>query len=82
MSAPPAALVEREYNLRAAFPDHPQWIARWADDSARARQRLRACLDLRYGAGPKQTLDLFPSENPRAALLFIHGGYWRALDKR
>src|SRR5208282_220901 len=82
MSAAPAAAVEREYNLRAAFPDHPQWFARWADDSASARQRLPAFLDLRYGSGPKQTLDLFPSENPRAALLFIHGGYWRALDKR
>ena len=81
MSSAPAAAVEREYNLREAFPDHPQWFARWADDSAGARQRLPAFLDLRYGSGPKQTLDLFPSENPRAALLFIHGGYWRALDK-
>src|SRR5271170_6379062 len=81
MSAPPAATVEREYNLRQAFPDHPQWFARWADDSAAARQRLVAHLDLRYGSGPKQTLDVFPSENARGALLFIHGGYWRALDK-
>jgi arylformamidase len=26
-------------------------------------------------------MDLFPAANPRGALLFIHGGYWRALDK-
>jgi len=77
----PAQRVEREYNLRAAFPDHPQWLARWADQSAAARQRLAASLNLRYGSGPKQTIDLFPSSRPRAALLFIHGGYWRALDK-
>jgi arylformamidase len=76
-----ADFVEREYNLRAAFPDHPQWFARWARESADARARLDARLDLRYGSGPKQTLDLFPAENPRGALLFIHGGYWRALDK-
>ena len=80
-----ADFVEREYNLRAAFPDHPQWFARWAAESAEARTALightGARLDLRYGSGPKQTLDLFPAENARGALLFIHGGYWRALDK-
>jgi arylformamidase len=75
------AFAEREYNLRAAFPDHTQWFARWAADSERARGSLRSIRDLRYGAGAKQTLDLFPAERPRGALLFIHGGYWRALDK-
>lgn len=81
MKLAPAEQVEREYNLRAAFPDHPQWFARWAADSAAARQSLAASFDLRYGSGPKQTIDLFPSPGARGALLFIHGGYWRALDK-
>jgi arylformamidase len=81
MSPLSAEFVEREYNLRAAFPDHPQWFERWAADSAAARARLEASLNLRYGSGPKQTIDLFPSAHPRGALLFIHGGYWRALDK-
>ncbi|HEY2970501.1 MAG TPA: alpha/beta hydrolase [Casimicrobiaceae bacterium] len=81
MSALPAEFVEREYNLRAAFPDHPQWFARWAADSEAARARLEGRLNLRYGSGPRQTVDLFPATQPRGALLFIHGGYWRALDK-
>ena len=81
MSALPAEFVEREYNLRAAFPDHPQWFARWAADSDTARARLDGHLNLRYGSGPRQTVDLFPAAQPRGALLFIHGGYWRALDK-
>jgi arylformamidase len=76
-----ADFVEREYNLRQAFPDHPQWFARWSSESAAARSCLDSRLDIRYGSGPKQTLDLFPAESPRGALLFIHGGYWRALDK-
>jgi arylformamidase len=76
-----ADFVEREYNLRQAFPDHPQWFARWSAESAAARSRLDSRLDVRYGSGPKQTLDLFPAESPRGVLLFIHGGYWRALDK-
>jgi len=81
MSSLPAQFVEREYNLRAAFPDHPQWFARWAVDSAASRTRLESKLDVRYGSGPKQTMDLFPVANPRGVLVFIHGGYWRALDK-
>ena len=82
MTALSAEFVEREYNLRAAFPDHPEWFARWAADSAAARRKLNGALDLRYGSGPKQTLDLFPAARPHAALMFIHGGYWRALDKQ
>ncbi|HEX9277065.1 MAG TPA: alpha/beta hydrolase [Casimicrobiaceae bacterium] len=82
MSALPAEFVEREYNLRAAFPDHPQWFARWGADSEAARARLEGSLNLRYGSGPRQMIDLFPAAQPRGALLFIHGGYWRALDKR
>jgi arylformamidase len=40
-------------------------------------------LDLRYGGGPNEHLDIFMA--PRAdapVLFFIHGGYWRSLDKR
>jgi arylformamidase len=81
MSSLSAEFVEREYNLRAAFPDHPQWFARWAVDSAAARARLETRIDVRYGDRPKQTMDLFPVANARGTLMFIHGGYWRALDK-
>jgi len=39
-------------------------------------------LDLRYGPGPKETLDLFvPAARARGTFVFLHGGYWRALDK-
>jgi len=81
MTSSGADSAERGYNLRAAFPDHTEWFARWAAESVRARASLRMARDVRYGTGPKQTVDLFPAERPRAALLFIHGGYWRALDK-
>ena len=81
MTASPGVFAEREYNLRAAFPDHMEWLSRWAADSEQARASLHAIRGIRYGAGPKQTMDLFPAERPRAALLFIHGGYWRGLDK-
>ncbi len=76
-----ADAIERGYNNRAAFPDHPQWFARWASESEAVRKRVDARLDLRYGSAPRQTLDIFAATKPRGAMLFIHGGYWRALDK-
>jgi arylformamidase len=40
-------------------------------------------LDLRYGDMPGETLDLFPArKGDGTCLMFIHGGYWRALDKK
>lgn len=73
---------EREYNARATIPEHPQIFARWAEQSA-ATRRLRACLtDLSYGDTGGERLDLFPTRRDGAPLLvFIHGGYWRSLDK-
>jgi arylformamidase len=74
--------VERGYNLRAAVPEHPQWFARYAATSANARAKYSPRLDVRYGPGPKETLDLFVPAGPaRATFVFLHGGYWRALDK-
>ena len=74
--------VERGYNNRAAVPDHPRWFAWYAEKSAAARAALSHRADLRYGPGPKETLDLFlPEGASRGTFVFFHGGYWRALDK-
>lgn len=76
------AWLEAQYNNRARVVEHPQILARWADASALSRERSSRRLDLRYGDGPLETLDLFPSPHANApVLVFIHGGYWRALDK-
>ncbi|MEP7274830.1 MAG: alpha/beta hydrolase [Betaproteobacteria bacterium] len=84
MIAPPytAEFAERGYNNRAAVPEHPQFLAEYAERSRAARASLAPVLDLRYGPGAKETLDLFlPDGAPRGTLAFVHGGYWRALDK-
>ena len=83
-AAPPltADEVERGYNNRAAVPDHARWFARWGELSAAALASERVTRDLRFGPGPKETLDLFLPQGPvRGTLVFLHGGYWRALDK-
>jgi len=77
-----AAWLEAEYNLRARHPDHEDEFARWRTASALVH-RIESCRrDVRYGSGDGEALDIYPT--PRAdapVLVFIHGGYWRSLDK-
>ena len=77
------AFLSREYNNRELFPDHPLHFARWAERSAHARSTMTCHLDRAYGTSPGETLDIFPArKGDGSALMFIHGGYWRSLDKR
>ena len=77
-----AEFVERGYNNRAAVPDHARWLSLFTESSAEARAALAPKLDVRYGPGPKETLDMFvPAGAARGTFVFLHGGYWRALDK-
>ena len=80
---------EVEYNNRARVPEHPDIFAGWQRDARAYRKEAaaegRAELGLRYGATPRQYIDLFSPKGGGASAplaLFIHGGYWRALDKR
>jgi arylformamidase len=74
--------LDRMYNNRALVPEHQAFFDRWAAESVMARDALAARVDLRYGAGPNETLDVIPATAPSApVLVFIHGGYWRSLDK-
>lgn len=77
------AWLEAMYNNLARVPEHPAHFARWARESAAARDSLPCRIDVPYGEGPNETLDIFPAPVPDApVLVFIHGGYWRAMDKR
>jgi arylformamidase len=74
--------LEAQYNNRARIPEHPQIFERWAQASQMARDGLSRRLDVAYGPGAKERLDVFPSTQQDAPVLFfIHGGYWRSLDK-
>ena len=77
------AFLSREYNNRVLVKDHPQYLARWAEASARARARMICYLDRRYGDAPGEAIDIFPArKGDGTCMMFIHGGYWRALDKK
>ena len=77
-----AAWHDRMYNNRLLVPDFLSHFNRWRDGSAQALSQLPVQRDLRYGDGPQETLDVFPALRPKApVVVFIHGGYWKALDK-
>ncbi len=74
--------LDAQYNNRARFPDFVRHFEAWGAWSGTTRGRLPCHLDLAFGPGESERLDLFPAERPGAPLyLFIHGGYWYSLDK-
>ncbi len=77
-----AATLDKLYNNRLLVPECMEILQRWTQDSAIVRQSVDSKLDVAYGQSDKETLDIFPSKTKSApVLIFIHGGYWRSLDK-
>ncbi len=79
---PSSDYYTQQYNVRAMTPDHPAVFERWISDSAHQRRMGGGLFDLAYGESPSERLDYFPAYGSDAPLLvFIHGGWWRSLDK-
>ncbi len=69
--------------LRARHPDFQYFLDINENESERVRRSYPCHLDEKYGEAPLQTVDIFPSNIPGSPIvIFIHGGYWRALDKK
>lgn len=89
LAQPDPAWLDRMYNNRALVPGHAAHFSQWAESSALARTTHPCKLDIAYGRSRGQTLDVFPAVGDRGGgapagapvLVFIHGGYWRSLDK-
>lgn len=80
-----AAQLKRDaaYNNRWAVPGHMADLDQWAADSAAVRSRFRCDLDVAYGDGDRETLDiLYPeADGPVPLIIFLHGGYWLSMTK-
>src|SRR3954453_16469143 len=72
---------EVEYNNRARVPENPAIMAGWARDAQayRAAHQNRMQV-IPYGPGERHRIDLFSGDGAGAIVVFIHGGYWQALD--
>lgn len=71
-----------QYNARASVDNYEQYPRQYRDLSDAAHASLKVFKDVAYGPGVSERLDIFPAQSTNApVLLFIHGGYWRALSK-
>lgn len=66
--------------------DGDRWPAAWVQPAQNYRDTLeragRAKPDIAYGPAPRNRFDLFlPETAPAGLMIFVHGGYWLALDK-
>jgi len=76
------AWLDAQYNSGARITDHADIFERWAEASALSRRNSVCMPDVRYGDAPEVTPGVFHTNAPHApVLVFIHGGWWRALDK-
>jgi arylformamidase len=82
MSAQPTR-YDLLYNPRLTVEGYAAVFERWQREGERGRARLACYLDVPYGPARSETMDIFRARGvSRGLLMFIHGGYWRALDKR
>lgn len=75
--------MEPQYNLRALRPDYDSSVVpSWQSRSEACRSQVRSRLDLAYGPGERERLDVFQAADDNASLLvYFHGGYWQRGDK-
>ncbi|MBL6951938.1 MAG: alpha/beta hydrolase [Alphaproteobacteria bacterium] len=77
--------LDAEYDNRAKVSGSADFIRKFAEDSQEWRQQLTGQLNIPFGPGADEVLDLFPGpgggNGPAPIQVFIHGGYWKALSK-
>lgn len=74
------------YTNGGNIPRGEAWPGAWVEPARAYREQLaaegRAKIDLAYGEGARHRFDLFlPETTPKGLVVFVHGGYWQALDK-
>jgi len=73
--------LDLEYDMRRRCPHFAETFAAMEVHNRRTTERFECRLDVPFGPGPGEKLDIWPGRGGSPILLFIHGGYWRAFDK-
>jgi arylformamidase len=76
--------LDAEYDNRTRVPGSAAILEGWSRDAAAFRTTwARSHLDMPYGTSARERFDLFlpEADGPAPLALFIHGGYWQALDR-
>lgn len=80
------AQIDINYNNVDFIPGGVEYPERWVQEARSYRETEaaigRARLNVAYGAGERQKLDLFyPAGKPEGLFVFVHGGYWLRFDR-
>ncbi len=74
--------LDRQYNNRLQTPGYGSHLENYELESRKAEKGYTSIKDISYGKHPRELLDIYPSDKPDSkTLIFIHGGFWRSLDK-
>ena len=74
--------INFQYLPRLTVNNAEEYLSKSAKRSARVRKNLACQIDVPYGKTKGQKLDIFPASHKGSPVhVFIHGGYWRSLDK-
>src|SRR6201984_647563 len=68
-----------EYNNRVRVPENPALMAGWARDAAAYCAQCSPRV-MSYGPSARHKIDFFAGDTEGPIVVFIHGGYWQALD--
>ncbi len=74
--------LDAQFNLRERHPDFQTYFDRNESLSEQSLSRFPWQTDISYGEHRLQTLDFVAARSPLSPIyIFIHGGYWKTLDK-
>ena len=74
---------DQQFNLRKRHPFAKYYLLANEIQSAITRLTHSCSIDISYGDSTGQKLDIFPAKQTNSPVfVFIHGGYFRALDKK
>ena len=70
------------YDVEAFTPGFMEHLQRSITASQHTRAHWPSQLDVAYGDGPAEKLDIFLTETPNAPIvIYLHGGFWKASSK-
>ncbi|EEA96713.1 alpha/beta hydrolase [Pseudovibrio sp. JE062] len=72
------------YHNSGVVPNAQELFDQWVERSKAFRETSNNQLDIAYGSGEREKLDLFFPKAPEASkglVMIVHGGYWKAFDK-
>lgn len=74
--------LDLEYDMRRRCPHFAETFAAMEGHNTRTVERFECQIDVPFGTSAGEKLDIWPGRGGSPILLFIHGGYWRAFDKK